>query len=127
MKNTITGVLVDSFQRRADRAEIPAELSSYYAALDCRCIDIVSRTIGGKRFDIICDDEGLMREDCRISAFDRNWQPMLCGSLFVCKHNSEGEEVSLTDREIAHVLRHVATIPTRRYPDGVTALTRVEY
>ena len=80
-------------------------------------------------FRVVCDDEGLLREDCRISAFSRDWQPMLCGSLFVCKLDPEGdgELASLTETEIAHVLRHVATVPTRRYPDGVTALTRVGY
>lgn len=126
MTNTITGVLLDAYEKRADRAEIPDELSAYYRALDCRCIDIVSRRIGGKRFDIVCDDEGLFKEDCRISAFDRDWQPMLCGSLFVCKSH-EGKLVGLTEAEVSHVLRHVRKIPTRRYPDGVLALTMVEY
>ena len=126
MTNTITGVLLDAYEKRADRAEIPDELNAYYRALDCSCIDIVSRRIGGKRFDIVCDDEGLFKEDCRISAFDRNWQPMLCGSLFVCKSH-EGELVGLTEAEVSHVLRHVRKIPTRRYPDGVLALTMVEY
>ena len=127
MTNTITGVLLDAYEKRADRAEIPDELSAYYRALDCSCIDIVSRRIGGKRFDIVCDDEGLFKEDCRISALDRDWQPMLCGSLFICKHNSNGELARLTDEEITHVLRYVRKIPTRRYPDGVLALTMVEY
>lgn len=126
MTNTITGVLLDAYEKRAARTEIPDELSAYYRALNCSCIDIVSRRIGGKRFDIVCDDEGLFKEDCRISAFDRDWQPMLCGSLFVCKSH-EGELVGLTDEEITHVLRHVRKIPTRRYPDGVLALTMVEY
>lgn len=126
MTNTITGVLLDAYEKRAGRADIPDELSAYYRALDCSCVDIVSRRIGGKRFDIVCDDEGLLKEDCRISAFDLDWQPMLCGSLFVCK-SREGELVGLTEAEIAHVLRHVRKIPTRRYPVGVLALTMVEY
>ena len=87
---------------------------------------LVHAYIRGKRFDIVCDDEGLFKEDCRISALDRDWQPMLCGSLFVCKSH-EGELVGLTEAEVSHVLRHVHKIPTRRYPDGVLALTMVEY
>lgn len=127
MARTITGVLLDAYEKRVDRAEIAADLRAYYAVLDCNCIDIVSRTIGGKRYDIVCDDEGLFKEDCRISAVDSNYEPMLVGSLFVCQHDGEGNEISISEDDIAHVLRYVRTLPTRRYPDGLVVITNVGY
>ena len=127
MTKTITGVLLDTERARVDHATIPANLDSYYKHLDCTTIDIVSRTIGGKRFDIICDDEGLFKEDVRISALDRDYQPMLVGNLFICKHDANGYEISLTDKEIDHILRYARKLPTRLHPEGLAMLTAVGY
>ena len=126
MTKTITGVLLDTKTARVQRATIPANLDSYYEHLDCRLIEVASCTIGGKRFDIICDEEGLLRDDPIISALDRNYQPMLVGNLFVCK-SKDGEFVSLTDKEIDHVLRYAGKLPTRLHPDGLAMLTAVGY
>lgn len=126
MTNTITGVLLDAQTARVQRATIPATLESYYKHLDCSIIDIISRRIGGKRFDIICDDEGLLKDDPRISALDSEYQPMLVGNLFVCSH-AEGYEISLTEEEISHVLRYAVKLPTRQHPEGLAMLTHVGY
>lgn len=126
MTNTITGVLLDAENARVKRASIPDTLESYYKTLDCSTIDIISRTIGGKRFDIVCDDEGTFREDVRISALDRACQPMLVGSLFVCK-SKNGELISLNDAEIAHVLRCSRKLPTRAHPEGLAMFLNVDY
>lgn len=126
MTKTITGVLVDARNASITRAEIPATLDSYYEHLDCSTIDIVSRRIGGRRFDIICDDEGLFKDDPRISALDSEYQPMLVGNLFVCSH-ADGYEISLTEEEISHVLRYAVNLPTRQHPEGLAMLTHVGY
>lgn len=126
MTNTITGVLLDAETARVKRASIPDTLDSYYRALNCTTIDIVSRTIGGQRFDIVCDDEGTFKEDVRISALDRACQPMLVGSLFVCK-SADGRLQSLNDTEIAHVLRCSRKLPTRQHPEGLAMFLNVDY
>ena len=123
---TITGVLLDAQNATAKRATIADTLDSYYTHLNCDIIDIVSRTIGGKRFDIICDDEGTFREDVRISALDCNYSPALVGSLFVCKSH-RGELVSLTDAEVKHILNHTRKIPTREHPEGLAMFVDVGY
>ena len=127
MFKTITGVLLDAERAHVERATIPATLGSYYEHLNCTTIDIVSRTIGGKRFDIICDEEGLFKDDPRISALDRDYQPIFVGNLFVCKHDGNGCEISLTDKEIDHILRYVRKLPTRQHPEGLAMLTAVGY
>ena len=59
----ITGVLVNPDEKTVKKVTIEKSLDSYYKTLDCSCIDIVTRKIGGRRFDIICDDEGLYKDD----------------------------------------------------------------
>lgn len=37
------------------------ELKDYYRLIGCTTIDIVNRSIKGKRYEIICDDEGTFK------------------------------------------------------------------
>ena len=104
MARTITGVLVSTATGKAGKKTIEAELRRYYQILGCDTIDIVSRKIGGKYYDIICDDEALLKADPVFTAVDVNYQPMLYGSLFICNHDDEGNETSLTPEDVDNVL-----------------------
>ena len=106
----ITGVLVDLEKGVARKATIDKSLEGYYKALNCDCIDIVSRSIGGQGFDIICDDEALLKEFARPSAFTHDMQPMLFGNLFVVNYDGKGDVCSLRQGQIEHVLRYVRTV-----------------
>ena len=56
MKKKITGILIDTESNTAKPITIDDTLEAYYSALNCSCIDIVSRTIGEneKYFTIVC-------------------------------------------------------------------------
>ena len=100
----ITGVLVNVSEGTARKVTIERSLESYYKAIDCTCIDIVNRRLGGYRFDVICDDEALLKENPIPSAFDLDDQPMLYGNLFFCKPDGAGDLVSLDDVEVSIIL-----------------------
>lgn len=100
---TITGYFIDPAHGIAQPRTIEKSLDSYYALLDCTCIDIVSRTIGDRRFDIICDDEALFKENILVSAIYANGEPALVGSLFVCKFDGRDDVTSLTPEELDYV------------------------
>lgn len=87
--------------------EIPRDLSGYYRILDCTTIDIVSRKIGDKYYDIVCDDEGLFKENVMVSAMDGKGNPMLVGRLLICNHNKKGEASGLTKKDIENIEAHV--------------------
>lgn len=67
------------------------ELKDYYRLIGCTTIDIVNRSIKGKRYEIICDDEGTFKADPRISAIDDMGNAMLVGNLIVCGQADEEE------------------------------------
>ena len=48
-------LLLDVKNEKVETVDIEPTLDEYYRLLDCRCIDIPSRIIGGRVFDIICD------------------------------------------------------------------------
>lgn len=83
--------------------ELPSSLEGYYNLLDCEAIDIVSRKIGGKYYDIVCDDDGLFRDTVSVSAVDNNGEAMLVGKLLICNHDGKGNEASLTQDDILNI------------------------
>ena len=81
-------------------------LENYYRLLNCRCIDITSRRIGDRYYNIICDDEGLLKGEPIVTAINSDGDAMLVGSLLVLKCDDEGNEIGLTAEEIREVMNH---------------------
>lgn len=127
MKKTtkITGVLVDVKAGVARKATIEKSLDGYYKALNCGCIDIVTRRIGGQRFDIICDDEALLKDFAKVSAVNESNRPMLFGNLFVVNFDGRGDVCSLREGQIDFVLYHTKTVTDLK--KRWTVLTNCEY
>lgn len=122
----IKGVLIDVENNIAESREIERNLDTYYKVLNCDLIQIVNMSINGKYFDIICDEEGTFKESPKISAIDSNYQPMLVGNLFIC-NTRNGNEISLSEEEIDHVLECVRLLGTNKHPNPYPILTKVEY
>lgn len=110
MKKKITGILIDTESNTAKPITIDDTLEAYYSALNCSCIDIVSRTIGEneKYFTIVCDDEGLLKAAPCISAVSDLFEPMLVGSLLIADFDHDtGILASLSEPELEYVLDHI--------------------
>lgn len=123
----VKGVLIDVYSSNVMVVEMQATLENYYNALQCDIIDIVNREINGKRFDIVCDDEGLFKENPKISAIDKNNDPMLVGNLFICNVDVTGKECSLSDSDIELIMASVKTMATRKYPNPYPMLVGVDW
>ena len=130
-KKLLRGVLVDVKNETASVAEIPDDLDEFYRILNCDCIDIVVRSIGGrfrKKFNIVCDDEGLYKNPQKISAINNMGQPQLVGNLFIIGDlDPEGNLLSLTEYDEAYILSKVQKIGTTKFPAGYPMLTQCEY
>ena len=102
-------------------------LEDYYKLIGCRCIDIVTRKIGRKVYDIICDDEGALTDDPLISAIDDIGRVMLVGNLIVCGlADDEGELTDLNPADIRYIKKRVQTLDTRKHAD-LLMLTSCNY
>lgn len=89
--------------------DIEDELDVFYELIGCRCIDIVQRRIGHKYFDVICDDEGALKDDPVVSAVDTQFRHMLVGNLIISKSDGEGNLIDLSEEDIKQILRHTKT------------------
>ena len=120
MKKEIKGVLVNaqeikpySFEYEEDKNGKTTFLPNMYALLNCDCIDIATRMFGDYALDIVCDDEGLFKENNFVSILTFSGQELveqIVGNVFICKANDEGESISLTDEEIAEVMCSIGRV-----------------
>ena len=119
--NKIKFILVDPFNHDINKSngeviEMEPELENYYKLLDCETIDITQRYIGGKPYDIIVDDEGLLKEN-KISCINPasylisdNYRQndLLAGKVLITKYNEEsGKNISLNDEDIKNIQNRI--------------------
>lgn len=71
------------------------------------CFEIADRKFGNSYFSVYCDDEGLYKENNPLSIVTLDNAGIVAetivGSVFICKHDEEGEIMSLTDEDIAEI------------------------
>lgn len=89
--------------------DIEDKLDVFYELIGCRCIDIVRRKIGNKYFDVICDDEGALKDDPVVSAVDTQFHHMLVGNLIISRADDEGNLIDLSEEDIKQILQHTKT------------------
>ena len=123
---------VENKTRRTVEIDDTRHLEEYYKYLNCGTVDIVSRKIGGKWFDVIADDEGLYKENPIVSALTSDNEPALVGNLLFCNYDAEtGEEISLTDEDIVH-LEKCSGLAVKKDAEGneldiLLVMTQVDY
>ena len=120
-------ILLNVIEETVEVIDIEPELDAYYRALDCTTIDIVERKIGRKRYDIMCDDEGLFRDPQKISAIDNLGRPMLVGNLMFFNNDGSGNLTDLSDNDIRYIMQRIIYMYTHQYPKGYKMLTQCEY
>ena len=102
-------------------------LDDYYKHLKCDCIDIPIRVVGTVEYDIICDDEGLLKSNPIISAVDKNLRPMLVGNLLFSHHNIDGETTSCSESDMSNLKHHLVTLYNWMADKHQTVVRSVEY
>ena len=105
------------------------ELDDYYKLIGCRTIDIVSRSIGDVRVEIVLDDEGAIIDKPKVSAIDIDGTPMLFGNLLVAsgRVTEDGELTELTQEEIDEIMDNIATITTSVYKEPYPIFVEMDY
>lgn len=73
------------------------KLNEYYHYLDCRCIDMAPIDVDGHVYDVVCDDEAMLRQPLIPSLYISEEQ-VFFGNLAFVKNDEEGGSVGL-DRE----------------------------
>jgi hypothetical protein len=80
---------------------------SLYSILNCQTFTVANRKIGDKRFDIYCDDEGLLKNDFKFAASTEGGDEILAGNLFIVTNDGEGDIKSITDKDVDMILSQI--------------------
>lgn len=88
------------------------DLDFYYKTIDCRCIDIVTREIGGKSYSVVCDDEGLFVEQPVVTGYFGSptciFSEAFYGNILICGLSDEnGNLTGLSDEELVELKKHI--------------------
>ena len=105
-------------------------LTDYYNLIGCRTIDIISRSIGDVRVEIVLDDEGALVENPKVSAISVDGTPMLFGNLLIAsgRVTDDGELTELDEDEVEAILTwNVATITTSIYKEPYPVFVEMDY
>jgi len=90
--------------------EVEPSLKEYYRLIGCDCVTIVTREVNGHPFDIVLDDEGLLKPNrtsaVSVEADVFGTQERLVGNLLIF---GSGEEAfrSLSDDEVLTIQRRM--------------------
>lgn len=87
--------------------EIEDKLDTYYSLIGCDLIDIVSKRINGANFEIVCDDEGLLKDAPIITAVTADGAPALVGGLVVLRYGGDGELAGLNQEDVLRLTNAV--------------------
>lgn len=116
---TIKGVFFDPDKQIATVESVSHEdYRDFLRLIECDTMDIATRKFGEHWLDVVCDDDGLLRDPLprpSIATFDGKGRLVetIVGKVFVCKSDDEGESVSLAEDEINAVLRSCRIAETR--------------
>jgi hypothetical protein len=117
-KKELLGFIVDLKNGTAEPCFFKDSLQDFYRLLNCRLIDIQEAYIEGKAFDFIVDDEGLLKENPKPTAFTKDEKPVFCGSLLVCRSDPEtGREAPLSSEDVSLLLSRVVEVSNTAKPE----------
>lgn len=101
--------LLDAEKQEAREVDISPDLESYYKILHCNLISVTERKINGIYYDIVADEEGLLKEEPTISAITEEGKAALVGNLLIQRYNSEkGSAEELTPEDIENIKQRIA-------------------
>lgn len=116
-------LLLDVMEGKVETVDADG-VEEFYKLLHCTTIDIVQRIIGDRWYDIVCDDNGTLVEDPRISAVDSKGQIMLVGNLLICGlADADGVLTSLSEEDI----EYIKEVKTVMHPEGLLMICRMGY
>lgn len=103
----IKGFLIDVYgDRGCNELVFHDTLENIYKILDVETINVAVRKIGNFTYDIICDDEGLLKDSLPSAVTDKD-EVQFVGNLLLVNHDEEGNFTSLTDEQIEDLGKHL--------------------
>ena len=130
MSNKMVGLLINVKDNEVNEIEIDESnvLKDIKQAIGCDLVDVVADiNVGGRRYDIIVDDEGLLKEDSKPAARCMDAEQILFGNIVLLNHDYENETWStLSEEDVLNINKHIFAI-SDRLTEEVSPLLEYKY
>lgn len=132
MPKKLIGLLVDPYKHTIKETTIidDGTCTSFYTLLDCDMVEMPERYIGNKLYNLVCDEEGLLKgnpvfatKNLGVSDTGKNIliiDEMIAGKVFITNFNDNGELESLSPSEITSITNFYETLKKHNYPYLIT-------
>lgn len=99
------GYLIDVENDKSGIVEIKDgdHLGQFYKLIGCECIDIAVRKVGGRPYNVVLDDEGLLVSNPTFSAIDGGMHAMLAGSIILFGIGDDMDLTSIVDEDVVNI------------------------
>lgn len=98
---------IDTLDKTAGVVSTDGSLKDMYRFCHCDCIDITHVGIDGRRYAVIVDDMGFLRDSPVPSVFRANGDPMLAGSIMIMRDGVGGELVGIDEDDVDLIIGHL--------------------
>lgn len=107
----MTVALFDVWTQDLIPLEIEDKLEVFYEQIKCSAIDIVYRSFEGRILNVVCDDEGLLKADPKVSAITPQGEVALVGNIIIAGPTDEdGNLTSLSVKDIFAIRKSLVWI-----------------
>lgn len=101
-------------KKKPSEMDIEDNLDVFYALIGCKTIDIVTRCIGGKIYEVIIDDEGTFKKAPVISAVNVKGEAQMVGNLIITGlADEDGDLTSLTDEDVKNIKANIVPVVSK--------------
>lgn len=118
----MVGYKVDPFKKDAELVEVNG-LDDYYREIGCDCIDIAVVSVHGMPFNVIVDDEGLLKGGAVPSVFDGVGRPRLVNVAIVLGFDDDCDVRSLTASEVSLLSEETYVVSSTYVGDWLALIT----
>ena len=96
------------------------------------CFDVLRIQIGSNDnavYDVYCDDEGLLKDNPIVTAYNKALKPLLVGNLLIAQSNSRGEQIDLTEDDIKYIQKFCVRYRTKlkSHPEYLYCIIHSDY
>lgn len=128
-------IFIDIENNESKIVDIPDDLKVFYSMLNCRIVEMPMLKIGVKShyyFNIICDEEALLKGNPFPSAFSDLGKPLLFGNLLITNVDEKtGELASLSVEDCEYIVQFIKPVGVQNKRTGEVrsylGLTQCEY
>ena len=109
-KKQLTGIKIDVEKQTIEKCTLENSLEAFYHALNCGSIECPTRVISGMHVIVVCDGEGLLKENQKPAVIGFDHVEVIVGNVFLCKFDGVDDFTSMTEEETEKILSDVCTV-----------------